>query len=308
MRKKVSVIGAGQVGTAAAQQIVARGLADVALIDVQEGLAEGKALDLQQAAALYPSDCRVVGGGDYDLSAGSQVIVITAGLPRKPGMSRADLLAVNAEIMKKVVQQVAPRSPRAVIIVVSNPLDVMSYLAYRVSGFSPRRVVGMAGVLDAARMRVLIAAELGISVKDVSACVLGGHGDTMLPLVRYSTVAGVPVSEFLSRERIGHIVERTRNGGAQIVACLKNGSAFLAPGTAAVEMVQAVLADEGRILPCAAYLQGQYGLEDIYLGVPVRLGSGGVQEVVELELSAREKEQLHDSAAQTRRLIERLNL
>ncbi len=308
MKKKVSVIGAGQVGTATAQQIIARHLADVALIDVVDGLARGKALDLQQAACAYPSEYRVSGGSDYDLTAGSDIVVITAGIPRKPGMSRSDLLATNAEIMKSVVMEIAPRSPRAIIIAVSNPLDVMTYLAKKVSGFAANKVLGMAGVLDAARMQTFIAQELGVAVQDINACVLGGHGDMMLPLARYSTVAGVPVSELLDDEQLERIIERTRKGGAEIVGYLKTGSAFQAPAASVAVMVQAILHDEKRNLPCAVYLQGEYGINDIYLGVPAQLGTNGVEKIIEYKLEPEEKTQLRESAEEVRGLIMALNL
>ena len=306
MRKKISVIGAGQVGTGTAQQIVARRLGDVVLIDIVEGLAKGKALDLQQAAGLYPSNCLVTGSDDYSETSGSQVIVITAGLPRQPGMSRSDLLATNAGIMKSVVEEIAPRSPEAILIVVSNPLDVMTYLARQVSGFEPSRVMGMAGILDAARMQTFIAQALGVPSKDVTACVLGGHGDMMLPLPRYSTVSGVPITELLDPEQIRQIIDRTRKGGAEIVGCLKSGSAFLAPAASVVTMLEAILRDEKRILPCAAYLRGEYGLQDIYLGVPAKLGAGGVEDLLELKLSDDELEQLQSSAREVRQLISQL--
>lgn len=308
MRKKVSVIGAGQVGTATAQQIIACQLADVAIVDVVDGLAKGKALDLQQAACLYPCNYKVTGSSDYESTADSSIVVITAGLPRKPGMSRSDLLATNASIMKSVIEEVAPRSPEAILIVVSNPLDVMTYLAKHISGFSPNQVMGMAGVLDAARMQSFIAQELGVAAKDINACVLGGHGDMMLPLPRYSTVAGMPITELLDENQIQQIVERTRNGGAEIVEYLKSGSAFLAPGASAVEMVKAILKDEKSILPCAVYLQGEYKMEDIYLGVPAKLGAGGVEEIIELQLTSEEQNTLEASAQTVLSMLQQLGL
>ncbi len=308
MNRKISVIGAGQVGTATAQQIIARRLADVVLVDVMEGLARGKALDLQQAAGLYPSDCKVIGSSDYAQTAGSDLIVITAGIPRQPGMSRSNLLAANAKIMKSVVQEIAPHSPEAILIVVSNPLDVMTYLTKELSGFTPNRVLGMGGVLDAARMQAFIAQELGVPAQDVQACVLGGHGDLMLPLPHYSTVAGVPLTELLPKEQIQRIVERTRGGGAEIVACLKSGSAFLAPAASVAEMLEAILYDKKSTLPCAAYLQGEYGLHDIYLGVPAKLGAKGVEEIIELELTPEEQKQLQASAEKVRQMVSQLEI
>lgn len=308
MRKKISVIGAGQVGTATAQQILARQLGDVALVDVVEGLAFGKALDLQQAAVLYPSLYTVTGSNDYAATANSDVVVITAGIPRQPGMSRSDLLSTNTRIVKSVVTEVAKYSPNAILVVVSNPLDVMTYVAKAVSGFPANRIMGMAGVLDAARMQAFIALELGASPREINACVLGGHGDMMLPLARYSTVAGVSITELMSEEQINRIVERTRNGGAEIVSYLKTGSAFSAPAASVAVMLEAILHDEKRNLPCAAYLDGQYGIKDIYLGVPVKLGSLGVEEIIEYKLASKELEQLQSSAEAVRELVNQIEI
>ncbi|MBI5787942.1 MAG: malate dehydrogenase [Candidatus Schekmanbacteria bacterium] len=296
MRKKVSIIGAGQVGTIAALQTLAAKLADVVLIDLMDGLAKGKTLDLQQAAALMQSDCAITGGNDYDLTTGSDVVVITAGIPRQPGMSRADLLATNARIVKSVMAEIITRSPEAILLMVTNPLDAICAIAQKASGFPAQRVIGMGGVLDGARMQSFIAQELGVSVKDVQACVIGVHGEQMLPLPRFSTVAGVPLTELLSPDKIQRIVERTVNGGAEIVAHLKTGSAFLAPGTSVAEMLKGILLDEKRIMPAAVCLQGEYGLRDIYLGVPVRIGSQGIEEIIQLRLDADELAQLQAGA------------
>jgi malate dehydrogenase len=288
-RPKITIVGAGNVGGSAAQRVIAGRLGDVALIDVEEGLARGKALDLAEAAPLYGSDCRITGGSDYEATAHSDVVVITSGSPRKPGMSRDDLLKINVGIVRQVTEQVARRSPDAVLIVVSNPLDAMTYVAHRVSGFPPERVMGMAGVLDAARLRAFLAEALSVSVETIEALVLGGHGDTMVPLIRTTTVGGVPVTALLPEARLDAIVERVRSGGTEIVNLLKTGSAYFAPSAAVVEMVDAVVRDARRLLPCAAYCRGEYGAQQLFVGVPAVLGRRGVERIVEMELTAQER-------------------
>jgi malate dehydrogenase len=306
-RRKVTVIGAGNVGATTAQRILRTGLADVVLVDIVEGLPQGKALDLAEAGPVAGYDVKITGTNDYADTAGSKIIVVTSGLARQPGMSRDDLMAKNAGIVASVVKQSAAVSPEAIIIVVTNPLDAMCHVAMQASGFPRERVIGMAGVLDSARFRYFIAAELDISVRDVRAFVLGGHGDTMVPLPRYSTVGGVPITELLSAERIAALVDRTRNGGAEIVALLKTGSAYYAPAAATVEMVEAILLDRRRILPCAAYLQGEYGYDGLFVGVPVVLGDGGMQKVIEISLTPDEKAALDYSAAAVRELVAKLS-
>ncbi len=303
MRPKVTIIGAGMVGSTTAQYLAQRNLADIVLVDIVENLPQGKALDLLEAGPVLGYDCTVIGANDYDATANSDVIVITSGSPRKPGMSRDDLLRVNMNIVKSVTEQAAPRSPSAVIVVVTNPLDAMCHVALEASGFPSRRVVGQAGVLDSARFRTFIAMELGVSPRDVTAFVLGGHGDTMVPLPRYSTVAGIPITHLLAKERIDAIVERTRDGGGEIVRLLGT-SAYYAPAASVAEMVEAILLDENRILPCSTYLQGQYGIDGLYVGVPIKLGAGGVKEVIEIELTEEERAALHRSAAAVRELVE----
>jgi len=305
MRKKATVIGAGNVGATAAMRLAEKELADVTLIDVLEGVPAGKALDLTEAAPIEKHDARIVGvSGDYDAARDSDIVIITAGIPRKPGMSRDDLLSTNMGIMASVTKEVAAVAPNAVLIIVSNPLDAMCHVAYEVSGFPKNRVIGMAGVLDSARFRSFIAMELNVSVENTHAFVLGGHGDTMVPLPRYSTVAGIPITELLSRERIDAMVERTRNGGAEIVGLLKTGSAYYAPSSAAVEMAEAILKDKKKILPCAACLNGEYGIHDLFIGVPVKLGERGVEEIIEITLTDAEKEALDRSADAVRKLVE----
>ena len=308
MRPKVTVVGAGNVGASVAQYTVEKELADVVLVDVIEGVPQGKALDLLQAGPIHRYDCRLVGSNGYDETAGSDLVVVTAGFPRKPGMTRDDLLFKNADVIRGVTQEVARRSPDAILIMVTNPLDAMVQLAWKVSGFPPQRVMGMAGILDSARFRTFIALELGVSVENVTAFVLGGHGDTMVPLPRYSTVAGIPITELLPKERIDALVQRTRDGGAEIVGLLKTGGAYYAPGAGVVEMVEAILKDKKKILPCAAYLDGQYGVKGLYVGVPVKLGRNGVEEVVEIRLSAAEAEAFQRSVAAVRELVEKLKL
>ncbi len=284
-RNKVTVIGGGNVGATAAQRIAEAGLADVVLVDIVEGMPQGKGLDLAEAAPVVGHDACVIGTNDYADTAGSDIIVVTSGIPRKPGMSRDDLIATNAGIVGGVVKAAAAVSPDAIIIVVTNPLDVMCHVAMEASGFPRERVIGMAGVLDSARFRTFIAMELGVSVKDVHAFVLGGHGDTMVPLSRYSTVAGVPITELLPAERVKALEDRTANGGAEIVALLKTGSAFYAPAASTYEMVDAILRDRKRVLPCATYLQGEFGVDGYFVGVPVVLGRTGMERVFEIKLT-----------------------
>ena len=308
MRNKVTVVGAGNVGASAAQRIVEKHLADVVLIDVIDGIPQGKALDLWESAPVEGFDCRLRGTGSYDETAGSDVVVITAGLARKPGMSRDDLLFKNYEIVKGVTEEIARRSPKAILVVVTNPLDAMAQTALRVSGFPKQRVVGMAGVLDSARFRSFIAEALDVSVENVHAMVLGGHGDTMVPLPRFATVAGIPLPLLMPAETIDRLVERTRNGGAEIVAYLKTGSAYYAPSSAIVEMVDSILRDRKKILPCAVYLEGEFGIEGLYVGVPAKLGRGGVEAVLDLPLSDVEKAALRGSAEAVRELVQKLKI
>ena len=302
MDKKVTVVGAGHVGATAAQRLAEKELCDVALIDIIEGVPQGKALDLAEAAPIEKHDAHITGSNGYEASDQSDIVIITAGIPRKPGMSRDDLLSTNAGIMKNVTQQVVERSPDAVIIVVSNPLDAMCHVAYETSGFPKNRVMGMAGVLDSARFRTFISMELDVSVENTTAFVLGGHGDTMVPLPRYSTVAGIPITELLSKERIDALVNRTATGGAEIVELLKTGSAYYAPASAAVEMAESILKDKKKILPCAAYLEGEYGINDLFVGVPVKLGANGIEEVIEITLTKEENAALEKSADAVREL------
>ena len=306
MDKKVTVVGAGHVGATAAQRLAEKELCDVALIDIIEGVPQGKALDLAEAAPIEKHDAHLIGSNGYEASDQSDIVIITACIPRKPGMSRDDLLRTNAGIMKNVTQQVVERSPDAVIIVVSNPLDAMCHVAYETSGFPKNRVMGMAGVLDSARFRTFISMELDVSVENTTAFVLGGHGDTMVPLPRYSTVAGIPITELLSKERIDALVNRTATGGAEIVELLKTGSAYYAPASAAVEMAESILKDKKKILPCAAYLEGEYGINDLFVGVPVKLGANGIEEVIEITLTKEENAALEKSADAVRELKELL--
>ncbi|MFH1069592.1 MAG: malate dehydrogenase [Candidatus Glassbacteria bacterium] len=305
---KISVIGAGNVGATTACKIVEKELAnEVVVLDIVEGIPQGKALDLWESAPIEGFDTRCVGTNDYKDTADSDIVVVTAGLPRKPGMSRDDLQETNAKIVKSVAENLKNTSPQAIVIVVSNPLDVMTYALMKVTGFPARKVFGMAGVLDTARFRSFIALELHVSVRDISAMVLGGHGDSMVPLVRYTTVAGVPIGELLDQAAIERLVQRTRDGGAEIVKYLKTGSAYYAPAAAVVEMVDSVVNDKKRILPCACWLTGQYGLKDVYVGVPAKLGSRGVEEVIELELSDQDRAALHKSAEDVRNNMAKLN-
>ena len=304
MRRKVTIVGSGNVGATAAHWIVDKELADVVLIDIIEGVPQGKALDLLQSGPVEGFDSHLAGTNDYSDSAGSDIVVITAGLPRKPGMSRDDLLMKNYEIVKGVTEQVVKYSPQCILIVVSNPLDAMVQTAYRVSGFPRNRVIGMAGILDSARFRTFIAQELSVSVENVHAFVLGGHGDTMVPMPRYSTVAGIPITELLSQDRIDALVERTANGGAEIVGLLKTGSAYYAPSAAVTEMVEAIFKDKRKILPCAAFLEGEYGVNGLFVGVPVKLGRNGIEEIVRIDLRPEEDAALKKSAAAVKELVE----
>jgi len=296
MDKKVTVVGAGNVGATAAQRLAEKELCDVVLVDIIEGVPQGKSLDLTEAAPIEKHDAHLTGTNDYEASAGSDIVIITAGIPRKPGMSRDDLISTNAGIMKNVTRAIPEKSPKAVLIIVSNPLDAMCHVAYETSGFPKNRVMGMAGVLDSARFRAFISMELNVSVENTHAFVLGGHGDTMVPLPRYSTVAGIPITELMAQDRIDALVDRTANGGAEIVSLLKTGSAYYAPASAAVEMAESILKDKKKILPCAAYLDGEYGLKGLFIGVPVKLGANGIEEVIEISLTDDEKAALKKSA------------
>ncbi|HEY5616166.1 MAG TPA: malate dehydrogenase [Bacteroidota bacterium] len=294
---KITVIGAGNVGATAAQRIAEKELAnEVVLIDVIEGMPQGKGLDMYESAPIEGFDSKVIGTNSYDTTANSDVIVITAGIARKPGMSRDDLQATNANIVKSCTEQAVAKSPQAIIIVVSNPLDVMTYVAMKVSGFERHRVLGMAGVLDSARFRTFIAMEMNVSVQDVSAFVLGGHGDSMVPLPRYSTVAGIPLPDLMDKATIDRLVKRTRDGGIEIVNFLKTGSAYYAPSSSAVEMVESIVRDKKRILPCSVWLKGEYGLNDVFVGVPVKLGKNGLEEIIQIKLLPEEQEALNKSA------------
>lgn len=296
MRPKISIIGAGFVGSTAAHWIASKELGDVVLVDIIEGVPQGKGLDLLQAGPIEGFDVTITGTNDYAATANSDIIVVTSGAPRKPGMSREDLIRVNADITRDCISKAAPLSPNAVIIMVNNPLDTMAYLAKQVSGFPKNRVVGQAGVLDTARYRTFIAMEAGVSVEDIQAMLMGGHGDEMVPLPRFTTISGIPVTEFISQERLDAIIERTRKGGGEIVNLLKTGSAYYAPSAATVQMVEAILRDKKRVLPCACYLEGEYGLNDIYFGVPCILGAGGVERVLELPLNDEEMALVKKSA------------
>jgi len=304
MRKKVTVVGAGNVGANCALRIAGKELADVVLVDVVEGVPQGKALDILQSGPVEGYDVMVTGANDYEPTANSDVVIITAGFPRKPGMSRDDLLLANYEIVKSATEQVVKYSPNAILILVTNPLDAMCWVAQQVSKFAKNRIIGMAGVLDTARYRTFIAAELGVSVENITALVLGGHGDTMVPIVRLTTVGGIPITELLPEEKINALVDRTRNGGAEIVKYLKTGSAYYAPSAAAVEMAESILKDKKKVLPCAVLLEGEYGYNGLFVGVPVKLGAGGIEKIYEVALTADEKAQLDRSAASVKELIE----
>ncbi|MCL6539712.1 malate dehydrogenase [Roseiflexus sp.] len=296
MRPKISIIGAGFVGSTAAHWIASKELGDVVLVDIIEGVPQGKGLDLLQAGPIEGFDVKITGTNDYSATAGSDIIVVTSGAPRKPGMSREDLIRVNADITRDCISKAAPLSPNAIIIMVNNPLDTMTYLAKQVSGFPKNRVMGQAGILDTARYRTFIAMEAGVSVEDIQAMLMGGHGDEMVPLPRFTTISGIPVTEFISKERLDAIVDRTRKGGGEIVNLLKTGSAYYAPSAATVQMVEAILRDKKRVLPCSCYLEGEYGLNDIYFGVPCVLGAGGVERVLELPLNDEEMALVKKSA------------
>jgi malate dehydrogenase len=307
-RKKVSIIGAGFVGATAAHWAAEKELGDVVIVDIIEGLPQGKALDLFEASPIEGFDARVVGANGFEETRGSDVVIITSGVPRKPGMSREDLLDINKKIIESVVAQVAEKSPNAILIMVTNPLDTMTYLALKKSGFPRERVMGMAGVLDTARFRAFIAMELGVSVEDIQALLLGGHGDEMVPLPRYTTVSGIPLSQLLPKDTVDKLVDRTRKGGGEIVNLLKTGSAFYAPSAGAVQMAEAILKDKKRILPCCVYLNGEYGLKDICFGVPVKLGAKGIESIIQLELTEEEKKLLAKSAESVKKSIAELKL
>ena len=301
-RRKVTIVGAGNVGATAGQRIADKELADVVLIDIIEGVPQGKALDLAESGPIEGYDCRITGTNNYKDTANSDIVVITAGIPRKPGMSRDDLLKTNCGIVKGVTEEVVKNSPNCIIIVVSNPLDAMVQTAYRVSGFPKQRVMGMAGVLDSARFRTFIAMELNVSVDNIHAFVLGGHGDTMVPMPRYSTVAGIPITDLLPKETIDRLAQRARDGGAEIVGYLKT-SAWYAPSAAIVEMVDAILKDRKKILPCAAFLEGEYGINGLFVGVPVKLGKRGIEQIIEINLTLEERAALQKSAAAVKELV-----
>ena len=304
MRKKVTVVGAGNVGANCALRIAGKELADVVLVDVVEGVPQGKGLDLLQSGPIEGYDVSITGANEYEPTANSDIVVITAGFPRKPGMSRDDLLMANYEVVKTATEQAAKYSPNAILILVTNPLDAMCWTAYQVSKFSKNRVIGMAGVLDTARYRTFIAQELNVSVENVTALVLGGHGDTMVPIVRLTTVGGIPITELLPKETIDRLVQRTRDGGAEIVKYLKTGSAYYAPSAATVEMVESILKDKKKVLPCAALLEGEFGIEGLFVGVPVKLGSHGIEKIFTLELNAEERAMLDKSASAVKELVE----
>jgi len=306
---KVTVVGAGNVGATTAHILANKELAnEIVLVDIVDGIPQGKALDMYSAMPVERTDTRIIGTNGYDETNGSDLVIITAGLPRKPGMSRDDLLVKNTEIVKSVTEQVVAQSPNAILIVVSNPLDVMTYVAYKTSGFEKKRVMGMAGILDSARFRTFISMELHVSVEDVSAFVLGGHGDSMVPLPRYSTVAGIPLPDLLDKETIDRLVQRTRDGGIEIVNYLKTGSAYYAPASSSVEMAEAIIKDKKRILPCAVWLEGEYNLTDVVVGVPVKLGRNGIEEIVQIKLNPDEQEALNKSAKGVQTTMEKVNL
>jgi len=312
MRKKVTVVGGGFVGSTTAQRIVDAELADVVLTDVLEGVPAGKALDMTESTPISGADSKATGittaSGNYSATAGSDIVVITAGFPRKPGMSRDDLLKANYDVIKQVVEQIVKNSPNCILLMVTNPLDAMAQAAYRLSRFPKQRVIGMAGVLDSARMSSFVAAELGVSVENVHSFVLGGHGDDMVPLPRYSTVAGIPLPDLLPKEKIDAIVDRTRKGGAEIVNLLKTGSAYYAPSAAVTQMVEAILKDKKKILPCAAYLEGEYGISGLFVGVPCKLGEKGIEQIIQIKLTDEENAALQKSAAAVKELVAVLNV
>ncbi|MFQ5849566.1 MAG: malate dehydrogenase [Candidatus Binatia bacterium] len=307
-RAKITIVGAGNVGASVAQWSAAKELGDIVLVDIIEGLPEGKALDLWESGPIAGFDLKIVGSQGYEATIGSDIVIVTSGVARKPGMSREDLIDVNRKIVESVVREVVRRSPDCTLVVVTNPLDTMVYLALRVSGFAKNRVIGQAGVLDSSRFRSFVAEELGVSVEDTQALVLGGHGDEMVPLPRYCTVSGIPITQLLSCEKIETIIDRTVNAGGEIVKLLKTGSAFVSPGAAVAEMAEAIIKDKKRVIPCSAYLEGEYGLRDIYFGVPVKLGAGGVEQVIEVELTEDERRLMERSAARVRQSISSLRL
>ena len=308
MRKKVSVIGAGNVGASAAQLVAQASLADVVLFDIADGIPQGKALDIAEACPIWNSSVSVKGTNSYADTKNSDIVVITAGFPRKPNMSRDDLLHANADVVKAVSGAIAKTSPNAIVIVVTNPMDVMAQLAWKTTEFSCKRVIGMGGILDAARLRAFLSWELNVSPEDIETIVLGGHGDQMVPLPRFTTVKGIAITEFLKKKTIDSLVHRTRNGGAEIVSLLKSGSAYYAPAAAVVQMIKSILLDEKRMFPCAAYLNGEYGMKDIYLGVPVILGREGVERVVEIKLTKEERAQLKESCSAIKKLVKKLSI
>ncbi len=307
-RRKISIIGAGFVGATAAHWAAEKELGDVVLVDILEGIPQGKGLDLFEASPIEGFDAKIIGSNGYDDTKDSDVVIITSGVPRKPGMSREDLLETNKKIIGSVVAQVVERSPKAILIIVTNPLDTMTYFALKKSGFPKERVIGMAGILDTARFKSFIAMELGVSVEDIQALILGGHGDEMVPLPRYTTVSGIPLSQLLSKDKIDRLVDRTRKGGGEIVNLLKTGSAFYAPSAAAIQMTEAILKDKKRILPCCVYLDGEYGLKDICFGVPAKLGAKGVESILDLELTGDEKKLVAQSAESVKKSIKELKL
>jgi malate dehydrogenase len=307
-RKKISIIGAGFVGATAAHWAAEKELGDVVLVDILEGIPQGKALDLFEASPVEGFDARVIGSNGYDETKDSNVVIVTSGVPRKPGMSREDLLEINKKIIESVVAQVVERSPQAILIMVTNPLDTMTYLAFKKSGLPKQRVMGMAGILDTSRFKAFIAMELGVSVEDIQALLLGGHGDEMVPLPRYTTISGIPLSQFLPKEAIDRLVDRTRKGGGEIVNLLKTGSAFYAPSAAAIQMTEAILKDKKRILPCCVYLDGEYGLKDMCFGVPVKLGADGAEAIIELQLTEEERKLVAKSAESVKKSISELKL
>ncbi len=303
MRKKVTVVGSGNVGASCAVRLAGKGLADIVVVDILEGIPNGKGLDILQACPVEGIDVQVAGGNDYAATDNSDIVVFTAGFPRKPGMSRDDLLWANYDIVKATVEQAVKYSPNAILLVVTNPLDAMCHVAFHISGFPKRRVMGMAGILDTARFRAFVAQALGVSASDVVAFVLGGHGDTMVPLVRYSSVAGIPLTDLMDADTLAQIVKRTRDGGAEIVRYLKSGSAYYAPSAAVVQMVEAILLDRKRVLPCSAYLEGEYGIQNLFVGVPVLLGAQGIEKIFEVKLSEEEDAALKKSAASVKELV-----
>ena len=308
MKKKTAIIGAGNVGATTAQLIVQSGFADVVLFDIVEGMPQGKALDLAESCSLWNSSSKIIGTNSYSDTSGSDIVVITAGLARKPGMSRNDLLHANANIVRKSCIEVAKMSPHSIIIVVTNPMDVMAQLAWKTTEFSCKRVIGMGGILDASRLSTFLAWELDVCPEEVEAIVMGGHGDDMVPLPRFTTVKGIPLPELLPKKKIDKLIERTRNGGAEIVSLLKSGSAYYAPATSTFQMVKSILLDEKRMLPCAAYLNGEYGMKDIYMGVPVILGKEGVEKIIEVKLTREEKMQFRKSALSVKKFIKKLSI